>query len=306
MKRAAQLLLVCLLQLPAGIAFAQTKGISEQAAATTGKTDVAKEGFAKADAPPADDAEKAKKSKDATELSINAGGLFSTGNAKALSLTAGSKGRIRREHHQGSMAVALNYAAAPEKKADGTTGAFTETVRNVQGLVRYDYFVDDNFSIFGQGSVRHDKFQFLDLRVNLDPGVSYHFVNVKERRVWGEVGGDFQFDWRNPYDIDQQNIKNAAVGKEIQDQHQNRFNARAFFGYEEKATKEVGFTSGVEYLQGISQTDWFRLNIDLGLKSQISDKFAFQTTFTIRYESKPVAPEKLDVIGAVNLVYSLF
>ncbi len=302
MKLAAKIFVVLAIQLPAVTAFAQAKGISEQKPVSTGTTDVAKEGFAKVE----EDKEKDKKEKDATELQIAAGGLFSTGNAKAISVTASSKGRLRRGDHQGAFAIAGNSAATPEKKEDGTTGPMKETVRNIQGLARYDYFLTPEFSIFFQASVRHDKFQFLDLRLNLDPGVAYQFVNKKERRVWGELGGDVQVDWRNPPAIRDQNVEKAAKGEELLETRETRVNARAFFGYEEKASKEVGFNSGVEYLQGLTDPSWFRLNVDLGVKSQFSDKFSFATTFTLRYESEPVAKEKLDVIGAVNLVYSLY
>ncbi|MDB4992613.1 MAG: hypothetical protein JWM74_45, partial [Myxococcaceae bacterium] len=56
-------------------------GVAKQDNATTGKNEVAKEGFgsAKKDDP---------KEKDATELAFTAGGLFSAGNSRSLAVTA--------------------------------------------------------------------------------------------------------------------------------------------------------------------------------------------------------------------------
>ena len=68
------------------------------------------------------------------------------------------------------------------------------TVGNVQGRLRYDYFLHERVSIFAMLTARHDKFQGLQARVNVDPGVAFYILKDPKNRLWTEVGYDFQFD----------------------------------------------------------------------------------------------------------------
>ncbi|MBP9111786.1 MAG: DUF481 domain-containing protein [Polyangiaceae bacterium] len=269
------------------------------APATTGVTNVAAAGFAKSEA--------AAENKDVTDATVSAGGLFIAGNARSLALTAAIKGRLRRDIHQFSFAVAGNYAraAAAGLQPDGTKFPISATAQNVQGLLRYDVYVADDVSLFLQSSVRHDRFQALDLRLNVDPGVAYYFLHEKEHRFWGEIGADIQHDVRTKESVDAANI----ITPGSTDRTVTRISARAYFGYENKINKAVGFTGGLEWVHGLSpDAEWFRTTVDAGLKSQLSDKFSVAVTTLFRYESKPVsaAVEKIDVTTSLNLVYSMF
>ena len=53
-----------------------------------------------------------------------------------------------------------------------------------------------SFAVFGAVSARHDRFQGLELRINLDPGVSYYFIDEEKQQLWLEGGYDFQHDIR--------------------------------------------------------------------------------------------------------------
>ena len=44
--------------------------------------------------------------------------------------------------------------------------------------------------------MRRDRFEGLDLRLDLDPGLAYYFINTKKHRLQGEAGYDFQYDIR--------------------------------------------------------------------------------------------------------------
>jgi hypothetical protein len=51
----------------------------------------------------------------------------------------------------------------------------------------------------------------------------------------------------------------------------------------------------------------YRFIADVGLKSNIADRLALATTYTARYENKPLRNvASLDSIASINLVYSLF
>ena len=84
-------------------------------------------------------------------------------------------------------------------------------------------------------------------------------------------------------------------------------NSRLFAGYENKLRKEVSLIMSGEYIQNFSDSEFFRLIGDVGLKSNVADSMALATTYTIRYESRPLpGKEKADSIASVALVYTFF
>jgi len=268
------------------------------ATATAPKTDV-KGGFATAAMPADDD------NPDATDLAIQAGGLFSSGNARTVAVTGGSKFRLRRDAHQLSLQLAANFARAGKKGESVDT-----TVENYQGMARYDLFLTDHVALFLQSSARHDRFQGLDLRLNVDPGVAYYFINTKKQQLRAEAGYDLQHDIRRDASRVQTPTTPLPAGSAplpLLDKVNTLHNARFFLGYDNKLYKEVGLTTSFEFLQNLSDAGTYRFVFDVGLKSNIAESLAIATTYTMRYENKPLPNvDKADSIASVNLVYTLF
>ncbi|MDB4942378.1 MAG: Peptide chain release factor [Labilithrix sp.] len=270
-------------------------------AATTGKTEVAKSGFATGALPAADDP------KQATEMSIGAGGLFSSGNARTVALTSLLKLKVRRDQHQLGVQAAANFARAGTKDAPVDT-----TVENYQGVIRYDYFITDAIAAFGQVSARHDRFQGLDLRLNFDPGLAYYFINTKKQSLRVEGGYDLQHDVRRnasrvPTPPEVPEGQPAPAPLPLLDKTETLHNIRLFAGYENKLYKEVSVIGGLEYLQNVSDLGTYRLVFDIGIKSNISDNLAIATTYTMRYENEPLpGVQTTDSMASINLVYTLF
>ena len=269
--------------------------------ATKGSTDIAKGGFAAGGMPSDEDP------KETTELAISAGGLFASGNARTIALTTATKFKLRRDAHQFTAAVAMNFARSGKK------GEAVETaVENYQGLLRYDYFFTESVAAFLQSSARRDRFQGLDLRLNVDPGLAYYFVNTKKQSLRAEGGYDLQYDVRrDPSRV--QTPAAAAPGEPavaplpLLDKTQTLHNLRLFAGYDNKLYKEVSLITGLEYLQNFADSGTYRLVFDIGIKPNVSDNLAIATTYTMRYENKPLpSVESTDSIASVNLVYTLF
>jgi putative salt-induced outer membrane protein len=265
-------------------------GIMKHDAATGGSTDVAAEGFQAATVKPPEE-------KDATELKLSAGALNSTGNARSLALTGVGKFRARRGDNQLSSALAGNYS----RSAPGRGEPMETSVENVQGSTRYDRFLGQGFAVFLSGSVRSDRFQGLDLRLNLDPGLAYYFVDHEKVQLWTEVGYDLQYDVRRGA-----NIRAARADGTTLDRTDTRHSARLFGGYSNALSAAITFNTGLEYLQGLPETKYYRLNWDVGLTSSISSKLSIATTFSVRYDHHPL-PDVVstDTQTAVSLVYTL-
>jgi putative salt-induced outer membrane protein len=272
------------------------QGTASQAPATSGSTDLTAQKFEAATR--IVDPEKAK---DATELSIGAGGLASTGNSRLVALTGYGQFRIRRSQDQLAVGLAGNYSrtAAPGLPLATTT-------ENFQGKTRYDRFFLQELTGFLGVQARNDRFQGLDLRLQIDPGIGYYFVDDPKHLLWAELGYDYLHDIRR----DQDRIVLDATTKmptgEILDKTNDVHSLRVFFGYDNELNEAVTFTLGLEYLQGLNDASIHRFNGDAKLTSKLGSGFSLATSFSLRYDNQPVAgKEKLDTVSAINLVYKV-
>ena len=287
------LALLALLLVPS-TALAQPKATAKDESVSKGKTDVTTDKY--------ETAAKRDDAKDATELSLTGGGLFASGNSSLFAVTGGLSHRLRRGDNQFTLIAAGNYSRAAVGKAPPTA-----TVENIQGRTRYDRFVGDRITVFLGLQARRDRFAGLDLRMQVDPGVGYYFINEANRVFWGEVGYDFLYDVRR----DDSRIQKDAAGKldpslPLLDKTQAVHSARAFLGYRYKINDGVQISSGLEFLQGISDGEIRRVNGDLVVASKFTDAFSLATSFLLRYDSKPLpGKQNLDTITSINLVYTL-
>lgn len=260
-------------------------GTMKQDAASSGSTAVATEGF--------DAAKKAEAPKDTTEAKLQAGLLLAGGNSSSLSLTSSGTFRTRRGMNDFSAAAAANYA----KARSAVTGRDEKSVENYQGKLRYDRFLTESVALFLSLSGRRDEFQGLDLRLNLDPGIAYYVVDEPKQQLWGELGYDFQYDVRSE-DI----VATTRV-----DKTETRHSLRAFAGYKHQLNDNVGVSTGLEFLLGLPDTEFWRLNWDLGVTAAISERFSFSTTFSLKHDNNPLPGiKKTDMLTAANLAYTLF
>ena len=248
---------------------------------------------------------------DATEFDIALGGIFSTGNSRNLAFTGLTNFRLRRTIHQFGASVAGNYGATGVADSD----RYETTLGNVQGLARYDVFFARDWTAFLQVTARHDTFQGLDLRMNVDPGFAYYAINKPNHRLWFEAGYDFQYDLRtdearilldadgNPVlDMDGDTQIDPAIDKFLINHA-----VRLFAGYSNKLSDKVSFDTGLEYLQSVLLARRLRLNYIAALNTQLAERFSLAVTFTLRYENDPLPNiRKLDTITAFSLAYRFF
>ena len=83
--------------------------------------------------------------------------------------------------------------------------------------------------------------------------------------------------------------------------------ARLFVGYERKLNDMVKFTAGLEYLQSLPETEFFRINGDMSLSAKVSKRLAVALVWLERYENTPLPGKRsLDTTMSASLVYTLF
>lgn len=239
-----------------------------------------------------------------TDVSLGLGALLSAGNARQVAVASSGRLRLRREEHQASAAASVNLARSGKPGEE-----VASTVESYQGLLRYDRFLDERISLFLQSTGRRDRFQGLDLRLNVDPGLAYYFLHERTHRLQGEAGYDLQYDVRRDASrvIPPGDEAPAGTPEALLARTRTLHDARLFLGYENRLRKEVRLLASLEYLPSFADLSTYRLVFDLGLRSNVSDRLALAVAFTTRYESQPLPNvEPLDSLMSVQLVYSLF
>ena len=141
------------------------------------------------------EAPKIEKKVDGTTVSVSAGGLLTTGNSRLFAVSGNGAYETRFNNNGIGASMVGNYGqGAP------AGDAVRVTTENLQGRLRYDRYVVDELAFFLINTGRHDRFQGIDFRYNLDPGVKYLFISEAAYPLWAELGYDFQYDVRRNED----------------------------------------------------------------------------------------------------------
>ncbi len=267
-------------------------------------------------APKGEDAPKIDAPPDGTSVTLSAGGQLATGNSRLLAITGNGVYAARYGMNGFGASILGNYGQGAPPKAD-----IVETSENLQGRVRYDRYVLDHMSLFLILTGRHDKFQALDFRLNIDPGVKYIFVDKKTTSFWGEAGYDFQYDIRDSAALGVTDSTTMAPidipGTMTQEQitrTASDHSARLFVGLRHAFNDSVTFSTGLEYLQNFAAskdqynsaatgTD-YRINYDAIFAAKVGGGLSVGFGFTARYDHDPIpGKQSLDTTTSVNLIY---
>lgn len=283
------------------LAAAQPAATADRAAAPEAKALVAapKEGK---------DAPDLKKSSDALNAALSAGGMLSTGNTRTQALTLNGTFELRRGMNGFGFAALGNYGASALPGKDSET-----TAENFQLRGRYERYLTDRFALFLMLTERYDRFQGLASRTNIDPGAKYMIWKPENSALWGELGYDFQYDirtqtGRHKLDADGKEIPGAPLNDKTLSDH----SARAFLGFRHAFSKEVTLSTGLEYLQSFVKTELTektapnsRVNFDVTIAAKLYGGIAAGVGFTARYDRTPLpGREKLDTATTLSLIYA--
>ncbi len=285
------------------------EGTATQDPATTGTQDLEGEG-AFGSATQLSEEE----SGDTLEWDLSFGALVATGNARQTSLNGGTNFLIRRGRHQFGTTGYANYgwAEVETEEADGTTtDSFEPTLGNVQGRVRYDFFLSPHWSLFAMATARHDRFQYLDLRLNLDPGAAWYVINKAHERLALEAGYDFQFDVRSDDAVVRDDagmpVLNADESVMPLPNTRSTHAVRLAGSYSNALNEAITVRTDLEYLQSVQEALRWRLNWNVGLNAALYKSLALATTFTLRIDNDPLpGVRSVDTVTAVSLVYRFF
>jgi putative salt-induced outer membrane protein YdiY len=101
-------------------------------------------------------------------------------------------------------------------------------------------------------------------------------------------------------------VLDSAGAPLLVDKSKTVHSGRLFFGYSNKLNDAVTFDAGAEYLQGISDTTFWKWNGDAALTSKLAGKFSVATALSVRYDHAPLpGKETTDITTSISLIYTL-
>lgn len=244
------------------------------------------------------DAPKIEKAPEGVNASVSAGGLSSSGNSRLVAFTGSGVFDWRRGANGMGASLVGNYGRSAPPDGDMAT-----TTENAQGRVRYDRYLIDDASLFLLATGRHDRFQGLAFRLNLDPGFKYLFVNRPATALWAEAGYDFQYDTRTSEARDV--LDDMGVVIDRLDKHQTDHSARLFLGFRHNFNDATALSNGIEYLQSFVESERYRFNYDVLFTAKVWGDLALGVGFNARYDNQPLPDKvKLDTTSTLSLVYA--
>ena len=246
----------------------------------------------------APDAPKQEAKPDGVAAQVSAGGLSSSGNSRLVAFTGSGMVDWRGGYNGFGASLVGNYGRSAPPGADLKT-----TTENFQGRLRYDRYLIDDASLFMLVTGRHDKFQGLAFRLNLDPGFKYLFVNRPKTALWAEAGYDFQYDTR----MNDARLVLDETGMVIDklSKHETDHSARVFLGFKHAFNDDVAVANGMEFLQSFVEGERRRFNYDLLFTAKVWGDLALGAGFNARFDNAPLpGKEKLDTATTLSLVYS--
>jgi putative salt-induced outer membrane protein YdiY len=230
---------------------------------------------------------------DVTTAALSAGGQLSTGNSQLMAGTIAADYQTRFSNNGIGLSLLGNYGESATPGKDLRVSA-----QNVQGRARYDRYLADRVSVFLINTGRHDRFQGIDFRYNLDPGVKYLFVQKPTTNFWGELGYDFQFDVRRDDAI------RLPDGTRL-DKTATDHSTRVYAGLTHAFNDNVNLTTGVEYLQSVIHATHYRINFDALFAAKLGGALALGAGFSARYDHAPLPDKKrLDTVSILSIIYS--
>ena len=258
------------------------------------------------EAPKEGDAPKIQSTLDGTSASISAGGLLSTGNSRLLALSGNGVYDTRFDSNGVGASILGNYGQG----APAGSGVQV-TAENLQGRLRYDRYIIDEFAVFVINTGRHDRFQGLDFRYNLDPGVKYLFIAEAAHALWAELGYDFQYDVRRNdsrvvLDDNKNVVLDPTTGQpKVLDKTATDHSIRAFVGHKHAFNEHVTLSLGLEYLQSVVDVERSRVNGDALFAAKVGGGLAVGLGVSARFDNRPLpGKENLDTATTLSLIYA--
>ncbi len=248
-----------------------------------------------------------------TNLSVELGGAYATGNAVSITTNA----MIRFEYDWktnrfAAFAGTLLNLSKVDRNGNGTLDPeerddpLVWSQQKFFGGLRYDRYFNERSALYAAGAVERDPLAGLEWRFNEQIGYRHKFIENDTTNLHLETGLAYN----------QENFATGADGIENADRLDAHYlAARVFVGFQHEINETVVISDGLVMIEplvgsfatgGLTNWEDFRLTNDLSLGVTLSEKFSLKYTFLIQFDNQPVPGfMKLDTTNLLTLVASI-
>ena len=233
------------------------------------------------------------------DFSLNAGGVFSSGNTRAWTLTAGTHFARVDGRHGVTLDWAFNYGRADLRNDDGDFTGYQDVARNSNAKIRYDFYLTPNDALFVALGHRWDTFAGLDTRLQAQAGYLRNLFAEENHRLWAEVGYDMTYDNFDPDPLLDPDTMEELDGDQVV------HSVRGYLGYKNQLNEHVLFTTGLEALIDVQDIDNLRLNYDAALAATLVGSLQVELKFKLLFDNVPVSGNtETDTTTTFSVIYT--
>lgn len=202
----------------------------------------------------------------------------SEGNSRRFNFRCGVEAKRKTDHDV--LKLDLDYHR--------NTSHSEETAHRAYLDWRYEWlFKESPWTWFGHGTVDYDEFKAFDVRVSIDAGLGYQFIDTETTSFLGRCGGGWSREVGSP---DDDYVPEAAFGSE----------------FEHAFSKRQKLKASIEYTPDVSDFSDFRVNTKAGWEFLLDEEMNLSLKFSVldRYDSTPHDAKANDVDYSVTLLWS--
>ncbi|MBL9008899.1 MAG: DUF481 domain-containing protein [Myxococcales bacterium] len=235
------------------------------------------------------------------KASASAGFSAATGNAEVLNFSGG--GLVSRNDGKNKVQVTVEGLYSNTKQPNGFIDTnnnkvldadesindplLTETAANLKGLARYDRFFTTNNTVFATFFAGFDNPASKQYFLGGQLGYARQIVKTKMHEMFGEVGGDFTYDYLRAPDPSPMGFSPEVI----------LGSGRLFLGYVLSVNTHTSVRANVETLinlnaltigdRSVGAAEATRVNGKLEFTTQIWKPISFRAAFTARFNNAP-------------------
>lgn len=201
----------------------------------------------------------------------------SEGNSQRFNFRCGFEAKRKTDHDV--LKLDLDYHK--------NTSHSEETAHRAYLDWRYEWlFKESPWTWFGHGTVDYDEFKAFDVRVSIDAGLGYQFIDTENTSLLGRCGGGWSREVGSP---DEDYVPEATFGSE----------------FEHEFSKRQKLTASVEYTPDVSDFNDFRIKSKAGWEFLLDEDMNLSLKLSVldRYDSTPHGAKPNDVDYSVTLLW---
>jgi putative salt-induced outer membrane protein YdiY len=201
----------------------------------------------------------------------------SEGNSTTFNIHSGVN--AKRKTDQDVLSLDLDYRKNTTDSEETAHRAFFDW--------RYEWLFEESpWTWFGHGTVDYDEFQAFDVRVSIDAGLGYEFIDTEATSFLGRCGGGWSREIGGP---DDDFVPEAVLGLD----------------FEHQLSKRQKLTATVDYMPDVTDPDDFRLKSKAAWEMLLDAEMnlSLKVSALDRYDSTPHGAKPNDVDYSITLLW---